>query len=50
MADKSVVRFNTGMEDPETVTAAFLVAVGTAEAGRPTMMFFTQEASCRDWS
>jgi predicted peroxiredoxin len=32
------------MEDPEKVTVAFLVAVGAAENGRPTLMFLTKEA------
>jgi predicted peroxiredoxin len=34
----------TGLEDTEKVTVAFLVAVGAAEAGRPTLMFLTKEA------
>jgi predicted peroxiredoxin len=34
----------TGLEDPEKVTVAFLVAVGAAESGRPTLMFLTKEA------
>jgi len=41
---KAVVSLNTGLEDAETVTVAFLVAVGAAEQGRPTMMFLTKEA------
>ncbi len=44
MASKSVISLNTGLEDPETVTVAYLVAVGAAEAGRPTRMFLTKEA------
>src|SRR5260370_769519 len=32
------------MEDPERVTVAFLVAVGAAESGRPTLMFQAKEA------
>jgi hypothetical protein len=32
---KTVVSLNTGLEDAETVTVAFLVAVGAAEQGRP---------------
>ena len=32
------------MEDPEKVTVAFLVAVGAAETGHPTLMFLTKEA------
>jgi predicted peroxiredoxin len=42
---KAVVSLNTGLEDPETVTVAFLVAVGAAEQGRPTLMFLTKEAA-----
>jgi predicted peroxiredoxin len=41
---KAVVSLNTGMEDAETVTVAFLVAVGAAETGRETRMFLTKEA------
>lgn len=44
MAGKAVVSLKTGLEDAETVTVAFLVAVGAAEAGRPTLMFLTKEA------
>ncbi len=44
MANKAVVSLITGMEDPERVTVAFLVAVGAAEQGRPTLMFLTKEA------
>ena len=44
MASKDVVSLITGLEDPEKVTVAFLVAVGAAEQGRPTMMFLTKEA------
>jgi len=44
MAGKAVVSLTTGMEDPEKVTVAFLVAVGAAESGRPTLMFLTKEA------
>lgn len=44
MAQKSVVSLVTGLEDPEKVTVAFLVAVGAAELGRPTLMFLTKEA------
>lgn len=44
MSNKSVISLNTGLEDTETVTVAFLVAVGAAEAGRPTLMFLTKEA------
>lgn len=41
---KAVVSLITGMEDPEKVTVAFLVAVGAAETGRETLMFLTKEA------
>src|SRR5215467_6786227 len=44
MAQKAVVSLITGMEDVEKVTVAFLVAVGAAEQGRPTLMFLTKEA------
>ena len=44
MAGKAVISLATGLEDPEKVTVAFLVAVGAAEAGRPTLMFLTKEA------
>ncbi|EHB44935.1 peroxiredoxins-like protein [Mycolicibacterium rhodesiae JS60] len=42
--NKAAISLTTGLEDPERVTVAFLVAVGAAEAGRPTMMFLTKEA------
>ena len=41
---KAVVSLITGLEDPEKVTVAFLVAVGAAESGRPTLMLLTKEA------
>jgi predicted peroxiredoxin len=44
MAGKAVISLTTGLEDPEKVTVAFLVAVGAAESGRPTLMFLTKEA------
>jgi predicted peroxiredoxin len=44
MAGKAVVSLTTGLEDPEKVTIAHLVAVGAAETGRPTLMFLTKEA------
>ena len=44
MAGKAVISLTTGLEDAEKVTVAFLVAVGAAEAGRPTLMFQTKEA------
>lgn len=44
MASKAAISLTTGLEDAEKVTVAFLVAVGAAESGRPTMMFLTKEA------
>ncbi len=41
---KAAISLTTGLEDPEKVTVAFLVAVGAAESGRPTLMFLTKEA------
>ena len=43
MAGKAVISLSTGLEDPEKVTVAFLVAVGAAESGRPTLMFQAKE-------
>ena len=42
--NKAAISLTTGLEDPEKVTVAFLVAVGAAESGRPTIMFLTKEA------
>ena len=44
MPGKAVISLSTGLEDPEKVTVAFLVAVGAAEQQRPTLMFLTKEA------
>jgi predicted peroxiredoxin len=44
MAGKAVISLSTGLEDPEKVAVAFLVAVGAAESGRPTLMFQPKEA------
>jgi predicted peroxiredoxin len=44
MTGKAVISLTTGLEDPEKVTVAFLVAVGAAESGRPTLMFQAKEA------
>jgi len=44
MSNKAVISLTTGLEDSEKVTVAFLVAVGAAETGRPTLMFLTKEA------
>ncbi|NUP64596.1 MAG: peroxiredoxin [Nonomuraea sp.] len=45
MSGKAVISLTTGLEDPERVTVAFLVALGAAEQGRPTLMFLTKEAT-----
>lgn len=44
MPGKAVVSLTTGLEDPEKVTVAFLVAVGAAEQERAALMFLTKEA------
>ena len=45
MADeKVVVNLATGLEDPERVMIAFLVAVAAAERGKRTVVFLTKEA------
>ena len=44
MSNKAVISLTTGLEDPEKVTVAYLVAVGAAESGRPTLMFLAKEA------
>lgn len=44
MPGKAVISLTTGLEDPEKVTVAFLVALGAAESGRPTLMFLAKEA------
>jgi len=44
MTGKAVISLTTGLEDSEKVTVAFLVAVGAAESGRPTLVFLTKEA------
>jgi predicted peroxiredoxin len=41
---RTAISLTTGLEDPERVTIALLVALGAAEAGRPTSMFLTKEA------
>jgi predicted peroxiredoxin len=45
MRGKAVISLTTGLEDPEKVTIAFLVAVGAAEAGRRVLMFQAKEAA-----
>lgn len=44
MSGRAAISLATGLEDAEKVTIAFLVAVGAAESGRPTLMFLTKEA------
>lgn len=44
MRTKTVISLSTGLEDTEKVVVAFLVAVGSAEGERPTLMFLTKEA------
>jgi predicted peroxiredoxin len=44
MKTKSVISLSTGLEDAEKVTVAFLVAVGSAESDRSTLVFLTKEA------
>jgi hypothetical protein len=44
MSGKAVISLTTGLEDPEKVTVAFLVAVAAAEQRRQTLMFLTKEA------
>jgi predicted peroxiredoxin len=40
---RAAISLTTGLEDPEKVTVALLVAVGAAEGGRDTLMFLTKE-------
>jgi predicted peroxiredoxin len=44
VTNKSVISLTTGLEDPEKVTVALLVAVGAAESGRETLIFEAKEA------
>jgi predicted peroxiredoxin len=44
MADKVVVNLATGVEDPERVTVAFLVATAALAKGKKASMFLTKEA------
>ena len=44
MAGKAVISLSTGLEDPEKVTVAFLVAVGAAEVGPAILTFQAKEA------
>lgn len=41
---KAAISLTTGLEDPERVTVALLVAVGAAEHGHETVVFLTKEA------
>jgi predicted peroxiredoxin len=41
---KVVINLATGLEDPERVTVAFLVATAAAERGNELAMFLTKEA------
>jgi predicted peroxiredoxin len=41
---KVVVNLATGLEDPERVTIAFLIAVPAAERGKQVTMFLTKDA------
>ena len=41
---KAAISLTTGLEDPERVTVALLVAVGAAEHGHETLTFLTKEA------
>lgn len=42
--DKVVINLATGLEDPERVTVALLVAGGAAAAGKQVTIFLTKEA------
>src|SRR5919197_1253916 len=44
MSDKVVINLATGLEDPERVTVAFLVAGAAVEQGKQVAMFLTKEA------
>lgn len=44
MSSKAAITLSTGLEDPEKVTVALLMAVGAVESGRPTMIFLAKEA------
>ncbi len=43
-SSKVVVNLATGLEDPERVTVAFLIAGAAATAGKQVTMFLTKEA------
>ena len=42
--NKVVINLATGLEDPERVTVAFLVAGAAAQAGKQVTMFLSKEA------
>jgi predicted peroxiredoxin len=42
--NKVVINLATGLEDPERVTVAFLVATAALEKGKQVAMFLTKEA------
>jgi predicted peroxiredoxin len=42
--NKVVINLATGLEDPERVTVAFLVAGAAAQSGKQVTMFLTKEA------
>ena len=42
--NKVVINLATGLEDPERVTVAFLVAGAVAQAGKQVTMFLSKEA------
>jgi predicted peroxiredoxin len=44
LADKVLVNLTTGMEDPEKVTLAFLVAGAALEQGKEAVIWTTKEA------
>ena len=44
MPNKMVVNLATGLEDPERVTVAFLIATAAVAKGNPTAMFLTKDA------
>jgi predicted peroxiredoxin len=44
MSEKVVINLTTGLEDPERVTVAFLVAGAAAGRGREVAMFLTKDA------
>jgi predicted peroxiredoxin len=41
---RAAISLTTGLEDPEKVTVALLMAVGAVETGRECLMFVTKEA------